>query len=61
MKKDIFLRCKYEKVVYVYMLIRYCMHNILANIGKNIDVIIWIETLLIFYFIYLFNVVIKKS
>ena len=40
MKRDIFLRYKYEKVVYVYMLIRYCMHNILTNIDKNKDVTI---------------------
>jgi len=33
-----FLRYKYEKTIYVYMLIKYCMHNILANMGIIKDV-----------------------
>jgi len=28
------LRYKYEKTIYVYLLIRYCMHNILTNMSK---------------------------
>jgi len=36
---DIFLRYKYEKVVYVYMLIRYCTHNILVNMGKKLGML----------------------
>jgi len=40
MKRDIFFKYKYEKVAYAYMLIRYCMHNILANMDKNKNVTI---------------------
>ena len=35
MKRDIFLRYKYDNLIYVYMLIRYCMHNILTNVKKK--------------------------
>lgn len=34
MKRDIFLRYKYDNLIYVYMLIRYCMYNILTKEKK---------------------------
>jgi len=33
-KRDVYM-LQNEKIVYVYMLIRYCMHNILSNMGKK--------------------------
>jgi len=35
LRREIYFEIQYEKVVYVYMLIRYCMHNILSNMSKN--------------------------
>ena len=43
MKRNIFLRYEYEKIVFVYMLIRYYIHNILANMSKNRNVTYFLE------------------
>ena len=51
MKSDIFLRYKYYNLIYVYMLIRYCMHNILTNMGKKIGMLQYIiNDIWIFYY-----------
>ena len=42
MNREIFLRYKYDKIIYVYMLIRYWMHNILPIMVKNRDITIFI-------------------
>jgi len=38
LRRGLYFEIQYEKVVYVYMLIRYYMHNILSNMSKNRDV-----------------------
>jgi len=38
LRRWVYFEIQNEKVVYVYMLIRYCMHNILTNMGENRDV-----------------------
>ena len=38
LRRGIYFEIQYEEVVYVYMLIRYCMLNILSNMDKNRDV-----------------------
>jgi len=40
LERGIYFEIQNEKVLYVYMLIRYCMHNILSNVDKNRDVTI---------------------